>query len=59
MADQIKTGPSIPERAFTIFEKSWQMVFMLYWFYPMIQTHFYGPTPVEENPVEPIPVSWE
>ena len=59
MADQIKTGPSLAEKAFSMFEKSWQILFMLYWFWPAILAHFNGPLPQQEDPTEPIPVSRE
>jgi hypothetical protein len=28
MADKIKTGPSLAEKSFSMFEKSWQMLFV-------------------------------
>lgn len=62
MTEHIKTGPSLAETGFKIFEKSWQVIFMIYWFWPSIQAHFFGaPTPQEttETPAEPVPVSWE
>jgi hypothetical protein len=59
MADKIKTGPSLAEKSFSMFEKSWQMLFVIYWFWPTIQAHFNGPQPQQETLSEPIPVSWE
>jgi len=61
MTEHIKQGPSLGERFFKVFEKSWQIIFIIYWYWPSIKANFIETQPPEdttETPVEPVPESW-